>query len=255
MSAGGSRERGGDGRGGGGGGGNGGGRGRGKYDGDSRERRVRKQSKQSRYRDGNQKGRSFPEEETRLREFRTRGPASSLVGISKYIEATSCRVQRGKSERVSHSPSSPVKSEPVSRKTKSGKEKSPDKDDNVGTREEGDGASADGKVSPEWTKAQAEKQGGTEPVSEKPNGSGEVTFGHQCPRVSAHARLGPRDPGGDVPAAKESDGSRGATAGKSKEEKGSGIRDYEKEGFIGCRPKEPRNSARAPNASVRPERP
>src|SRR5207245_280631 len=148
-----------------------------------------------------------------------------------------------------------TKSERVSRKTKSGKEKSPDKDDEVGTREEGDGASADGKVSPEWTKAQAEKQGGTEPVSEKPNGSGEVTFGHQCPRVSAHARLGPRDPGGDAPAAKESDGSRGATAGKSKEEKGSGIRDYEKAGFIGCRPKEPRNSARAPNASIRPESP
>src|SRR5207245_9419157 len=98
-------------------------------------------------------------------------------------------------------------------RAKTQKEKSHDKDDKVGTREEGDGAAANGKVSPEWTKAQVEKQSGTEPASEKPNGSGEVKFGQQCPRVSAHARLGPRDPCGDAPAAKEGDGSGGATEG------------------------------------------
>src|SRR5439155_4772921 len=195
---------GGEGEGGGGrGNGRGDGRGRGnrrrrngKYDGDSGKRRVREQSKQSRRRDGNQKERSFKDEEIRLREFRTRGPAASLVGISKYIEATSRRERPAKSERDSREAKSTAESEPVSREAQPKEEgKSIEKDD-LGAREECDGAATEGKVSPDRTKAQADQQRGSESDPGKSNGSDGSGFGQQCPKGSVHARLGPSDPSG-----------------------------------------------------------
>src|SRR5207245_2293630 len=87
------------------------------------------------------------------------------------------------------------------------------------------------------------------------DGSDGNGFGLQCPPRNVHVRIGPRDPSGSRSDEKNGDGE--AERGKSKEEtkEKSILKDHEKEGFFGCRPKEPRNSARATNASVSPERP